>query len=122
MTPGSTSDPFLDANRIRDLLVELGARLDRRGLEARLFLVGGAAMALAFSRDRVTRDLDAVFEPKQEIHTEAAAVARTHRLPADWLNDAVKGLLPDREPPVEGVGSFSAPGIRVGVASSTCSR
>lgn len=45
-------------------------------------------------------------------------MAAAHRLPSDWMNDAVKGLLPDREPPVEGVGSFSAPGIRVGVASA----
>jgi hypothetical protein len=55
---------------IRELLIALGARLDGRGIEARLFLVGGAAMALAFSRRRVTRDLDAVFEPKKEITTK----------------------------------------------------
>jgi hypothetical protein len=59
--------PLFDADQIRALLVELGQRLDARGIEARLFLVGGAAMALAFSRRRVTRDLDAVFEPKKEI-------------------------------------------------------
>ena len=116
-----TSGPaqrMLDAERIKALLVELGAGLAERGLEARLFLVGGAAMALAFSRERVTRDLAAVFEPKQEIYTEAEKVARRHGLTANWLNDAVKGLLPDRQPAVEGVGSFQAPGIRVGVASA----
>ena len=120
MTPPGrgTDGPFLDAGTIRSLLVELGAGLDARGVEARIFLVGGAAMALAFSRDRVTRDLDAVFEPTTEIRAEAARVAERHRLPADWVNDAVKGLLPDRQPPVEGTGTFSAPGIRVGVASA----
>lgn len=111
-------DHFLDRGRIRDLLVELGRRLDARGIEARLFLVGGAAMALAFNRDRVTRDLDAVFEPKQDIYREAAKVAEDHGLPDDWLNDAVKGLLPDRQPPVEGTGSFSTVGLHVGVASA----
>lgn len=109
--------PLLDAEQIRALLTELGQRLDARGIEARLFLVGGAAMALAFSRRRVTRDLDAVFEPKKEIYDEAAALAREHGLPKDWLNDSVKGLLPDREQPIEGTSSFSAPGIRVGVAA-----
>jgi hypothetical protein len=109
---------LLDAAAIRDLLVDLGQRLDARGLEARIFLVDGAAMALAFSRDRVTRDLDAVFEPKQEIYAEATRMAHERRLPASWLNDAVKGLLPDRRPPVEGVGGFEAPGIKVGVASA----
>jgi hypothetical protein len=39
-------------------------------------------------------------------------------LPEGWLNGAVKGLLPDRSPPVEGEAGFVAPGIRVGVASA----
>jgi predicted nucleotidyltransferase len=109
--------PLLDAEQIRQLLTDLGARLANRGIEARLFLVGGAAMALAFSRRRVTRDLDAVFEPKREIYEEAAKLGRDWGLPEDWLNDSVKGLLPDKVQPLEGTSSFSAPGIRVGVAS-----
>ena len=39
-------------------------------------------------------------------------------LPEDWLNDAVKGLMPDRSDPIEGSTSFTAPGIHVGVASA----
>jgi hypothetical protein len=111
-------EPLLGREEIRELLLELGARLERRGIEARLFLVGGAAMALAFSRRRVTRDLDAVFEPKSEIYDEAAAIGRERGLPRNWLNDGVKGLLPDKTQRVEGTASFSAPGIRVGVASA----
>lgn len=109
--------PLLDAEQVRQLLTDLGERLAARGIEARLFLVGGAAMALAFSRRRVTRDLDAVFEPKREIYEEAAKLARERGLPVDWLNDSVKGLLPDKVQPIEGTSSFSAPGIHVGVAS-----
>ena len=110
--------PLLDAAAVRALLTELGARLAERGVEARIFLVGGAAMALAFSRRRITRDLDAVFEPKNEVYGQAAILAEEHGLPPDWLNDSVKGLLPDKTPPVEGTASFSAPGIHVGVASA----
>lgn len=109
---------MLTRKDIKGLLIELGARLERRGIEARLFLVGGAAMALAFARDRITRHLDAVFESKKEIYDEAAKMAREHGLPDTWLNDGVKGLLPDRSPPLEGQASFVAPGIRVGVASA----
>jgi hypothetical protein len=109
--------PLLDADQVRTLLTDLGERLAARGIEARLFLVGGAAMALAYSRRRVTRDLDAVFEPKREIYEEAAKLARERGLPEDWLNDSVKGVLPDKVQPVEGTSSFSAPGIHVGVAS-----
>jgi predicted nucleotidyltransferase len=117
VTPGRDGE-LIGAEDVRALLTELGRRLDARGVEARLFLVGGAAMALAFSRDRVTRDLDAVFEPKQVIYQEAAGIARDRRLPENWLNDAVKGLLPERQPPIEGTASFSIPGLHVGVASA----
>jgi predicted nucleotidyltransferase len=108
---------LLDADQIRRLLVELGGRLDARGVEARLFLVGGAAMALAFSRDRVTRDLDAVFEPKMAVYEEAAAMAREHGLPDGWVNDGVKRLLPEKVPPTEGSATFTTRGLHVGVAS-----
>lgn len=104
--------------RIFELLEELGGRLDDRGIEARLFLVGGAAMALAYGRDRVTRDLDAVFVPKAEIYEEAKRMAQDLGLPEDWLNGAVKGLLPDRSEQIEGSTSFTTRGLHVGVASA----
>jgi hypothetical protein len=114
----ASSGSLLGQAEIRELLIELGRRLDQRGLEARMFLVGGAAMALAFSRDRVTRDLDAVFEPKMEVYAEATRLAQERGLPEGWLNDGVKGLLPDRVPPIEGTASFATPGLHVGVASA----
>jgi hypothetical protein len=36
----------------------LGERLRRRGVVADVFVVGGAAMALAYDATRVTRDID----------------------------------------------------------------
>ena len=47
-------------------------------------------MALAYSARRATRDLDAVFEPKQVIYEVAHQVGTRHGLPDDWLNDGVK--------------------------------
>ena len=41
----------------------LGERLARRGVVADVFVVGGAAMALAYDATRVTRDVDATFLP-----------------------------------------------------------
>jgi hypothetical protein len=41
----------------------LGERLARRSVVADLFVVGGAAMALAYDADRVTWDVDAMFVP-----------------------------------------------------------
>jgi predicted nucleotidyltransferase len=105
------------ADDIRQLLTELGARLDRRGVQARIFIVGGAAMALAYSQDRLTRDIDAVFEPAAVVREEAAKVADERGLPGDWLNDGVKGFMPNKvKNPPEAAG-FVAPGISVGIAT-----
>ncbi len=107
---------YFDRDKIIELMTELGARLDSQGVRAEMFVVGGSAMALAYNRDRLTKDIDAVFEPKSVIYKEARRMAAEKGLPEDWLNDGVKGLLPDR--PDTGVQTtFVAPGISVSVAS-----
>lgn len=110
--PGGTA---LTQEQIRGLLLELGADLDGRGLRAELFVVGGAAMALAYNTRRATRDVDAVFEPKSEIGAAAGRLGAKHDLPESWLNDAVKGFLPGEDPHQRVV--LSAPGINVSVPS-----
>ena len=103
--------------KILSKLEELGQRLERGGERAELYIVGGAAMALAFARDRVTRDIDAVFVPKTRIYDEARAMAaEDDTLGPDWLNDAVKGFLPTVEDSEAQV-ILEGPGIRVLVAS-----
>lgn len=47
---------LLGRARIVALLTELGRRLDRQGVHAEIYVVGGGAMALAYNRERVTRD------------------------------------------------------------------
>src|SRR5947209_7773900 len=79
---------------IRALLDELSAELSARGARAELFLVGGAALAVAYDATRATRDLDAVFIPTNVARQAAAAVARHRGLTEDWLNDAVKDSCP----------------------------
>ena len=80
--------------RIITALQALGEELTREGVHGQLFIVGGAAIALAYSTRRVTRDIDAVFEPKSSIYRAAARVAEDLGLPEDWLNDAVKSYMP----------------------------
>lgn len=106
---------MLTAERIRHLLACLSAELERRALTGEVFLVGGAAMVLAYGRDRATRDLDAIFEPKAGVYAAAAAVAEAEGLPADWLNDAVKGFLPGADPLATVV--LDLPALRVRVCS-----
>jgi hypothetical protein len=83
---------------IRGLLDDLSAELAARGARAELFLVGGAALAVAYDATRATRDLDAVFIPTDVVRRAAAAVAENRGLAQDWLNDAVKGFLPGPDP------------------------
>jgi hypothetical protein len=83
---------------IRALLDALSAELAARRARAELFLVGGAALAVAYDAARATRDLDAVFVPADVVRQAAAAVAEREGLGQDWLNDAVKGFLPGPDP------------------------
>jgi Nucleotidyltransferase of unknown function (DUF6036) len=83
--------------KILQALQALGDELTRREVRGQIFIVGGAAMALAYSTRRVTADIDAVFEPKSAIYTAAAAVADDLGLPEDWLNDAAKGYMPGND-------------------------
>lgn len=106
---------LLSGDDVLGLLRELGQRLDARGVRGDLFLVGGAAMAVAYGRDRLTRDIDAVFEPKTVIYEVAADLAASHGLPSDWLNDAVEGFLTTADPNATTL--LDEPGLRVLVAS-----
>lgn len=105
----------LDREGITSLLRELAAELQQRGAQADLFLVGGGAMALAYDARRTTRDLDAVFAPTAVVREAAAAVAAQNDLEEDWLNDAVKGFLPGKDPDPRLF--FETPSLRVSVAS-----
>lgn len=106
---------LFDRDTIEELLRELGDRLAARGVEGRLFVVGGAAMALAYGRRRTTRDVDAVFEPKDVIYEAAGQIAAERGLAADWLNDGVKGFLIGTDP--DATTHLDEPGLRVEVAS-----
>ena len=64
----------MDRSEIVTALTTLGAALDARGTTGELYMVGGAAIAMAFDQRRSTRDIDAVFEPKMVIYEAAAQV------------------------------------------------
>ena len=105
----------MEREEILRLLTLLGERLHGLGLQGEMYIVGGAAMALAFDTRRSTRDIDAVFEPKVVIYEEAAEMARELGLPPGWLNDAVKGFLGPED--VEAAPVLEVPGLRCLAAS-----
>lgn len=107
----------LNVDRVSALLAELGQRLAARGVEAEIYVVGGAAMMLAYDRANMTRDIDTVGIPQEEIDAEARAMAADHRdIGPDWLNARVLPLLP-RSVDADQLQLLGGPGLTVNVAS-----
>jgi hypothetical protein len=89
----------LARERILDLFAELDAELRTAGVRGDLFVVGGAAMTVAYDARPATRDVDAIWHPAGDVRAAAARVAaQQDDLDPDWLNDAVKGFLPAAGP------------------------
>jgi hypothetical protein len=105
----------MDRSEIIEALTALAGELERRGVVAEMYVVGGAAIALAFDERRATRDIDAVFEPKDVVYEAAGVVAERLGLPGGWLNDAVKGFLEGDDPGAAPV--LDLPGLRCLTAS-----
>lgn len=89
---------MLTRERILGLFVELDAELCRAGVRGDVFIVGGAAMTIAYDARPATRDVDGIWHPSSEIRRAAAQVAARHEdIDTHWLNDAVKGFLPAQD-------------------------
>ena len=67
----------MDRDEILGHLRALARVLHDRGVTGEMYVVGGAAIALAFDERRSTRDVDAVFEPKQSVYEAAATEGPT---------------------------------------------
>ena len=108
--------PLLDRAAIEDAFRRLGDRLARRGVVADVYVIGGAAMALAYDARRATRDIDAVFKPHGIVLEEARAVAQELGLPQWWLNEQASAYIaPGGDPAAATV--FEHSGLRVAAAS-----
>lgn len=104
------------ADEMRELLRDLDAELQRVGKAALIFVVGGAAMALAYNTDRASADIDATFEPRDVVLDAAAVVARRRNLDKYWLSDGVRDYMPperDDHPRSERIG----PALVIEIAS-----
>ncbi len=101
---------MLTIDRIKDLFRALDEELHKRGIVGEVGICGGAVMCLVFQARRATKDVDAIFEPTQQIRDAAKIVAARIGAPDDWLNDAAKAFF-HVDPPREDVLSF--PNLRV---------
>jgi hypothetical protein len=106
----------LSPAQVMTLFEDLSARLTDEGRAAHLFVVGGAAMALAYDQTRVTRDVDALLRPVDAVRRIAAEIGESRGLPSDWLNDAAKGFFPGDESHPQTV--FESDSLRVDIPST----
>lgn len=106
----------LGPEQVFALFEELSERLASEGESAHLFVVGGAAMALAYDRSRVTRDVDALLIPVDAVRRLASEIGDARGLESDWLNDAAKGFLPGDESHPQTV--FESEWLRVDIPST----
>jgi len=84
--------------QILDNLRQLGEELEALGMFGEILLTGGAAMCLVHDARDMTKDIDALYEPKPIINKIVAKIAKRNDLPPDWLNDGVKIFLTPNAP------------------------
>jgi len=89
-----TERRVLGAAEFTELLHALGRRLAAKGIDAALYVVGGAAIALTHDSRRLTVDVDCVAHPKVDVEREAQLLAIERGLPDDWLNCRAAGWIP----------------------------
>jgi uncharacterized nucleotidyltransferase DUF6036 len=109
-------DVLLGRAELERAFSALGERLAHRGVVADIFVVGGAAMALAYDATRVTRDVDARFVPHGIVLEEARRVADNLGLPPWWLNEQATAYISGKDDPAKRR-VFDHPGLRVMAAS-----
>ena len=109
--------PAMGHRELVEAIGELAELLRTRRTTARLYIVGGAAMAMAYGSDRFTHDIDALILDNHTAVTRAVVeVARRRGLPASWLNEQATAYMPKGDD-VHGRVVFDHPGLRVTAAS-----
>lgn len=96
MSAPQSAGSALTREAILRALTSLSEELGKQGVTGELCLFGGTVMVLAFTARLSTKDVDALFQPAQSIRELARRIAADQNLPAEWLNDGVKGFVSTR--------------------------
>lgn len=80
-------------DEIRELLGELGARLQANGITATIRMVGGVAIAFSGNDRRVTQDIDAHYSPQADVERLIKSMAQERNLPSGWLNSSAAAFI-----------------------------
>lgn len=107
----------MDRRELQAALEEVAQILSTRRQTARIYIVGGAAMAMAYDSERFTHDIDAVILDGHGAVTAAVHEVATRRgLPTSWLNEQASAYVPKGEDR-RGRVVFDHPCLRVTAAS-----
>jgi len=87
---------FMNREEILEYLKILNEKLKEKNKYGEIGLVGGAVMCLCYRSREVTRDIDAIYEPKELINKCIKETSEEFNIPTDWLNDGVKGFLSEK--------------------------
>ena len=106
---------MLGRDQILGALRALDDELGLRDVRANVFVVGGAAMAIAYDARRSTADVDAVFAPSTEVRDAARRVSERLGLSEGWLNDGAKAFMPGTDP--DQITVYEGANVQVAAAS-----
>jgi hypothetical protein len=84
----------LNREEIESALAELAEQLDARNVKAKIYLVGGAVMVLAFDARFTTGDVDGSMYPTDDVLGVAAEIGARRGLGAEWLNNSARQFIP----------------------------
>jgi hypothetical protein len=96
MSAPQPSDSTLTREAILRALGSLSEELGKQNVTGEICLFGGTVMVLAFTARLSTKDVDALFQPTPLIRELARRIGEEQQLPANWLNDGVKGYISSR--------------------------
>jgi len=83
----------LNKEKMMDLFSDLNDMMAADDIRGEIVLFGGTVFVLVLKTRPRTKDVYAIWEPKETIYKLAALVAEKHGLHPNWLNDGVKGWI-----------------------------
>jgi len=88
---------MLDKDTAHKAVARLAALARERQIKLSLTIYGGTVMMLAYNARPGTKDIDAIFRPREEVKPLIEQVAKEMNLDEDWLNDDVKVWVAENE-------------------------
>ena len=83
---------MLTQKHIGQYFDEINEALKATNTHGEIIIAGGASMTMVYDARDATKDIDAIFEPREEFREIIDALAVEHGVEKDWLNDGVKGF------------------------------